>query len=170
MKKLTLIILITVLQFLGCQSSVQPNSKSPMTEKSENKAVKKPKVIDAELERNRRLWRDKHILNYKMTITVSVGGMTPLANPVSIEVRKGNFISIEPTLKSDDRSIEIHKDYETVEKMFGKIQKGLDEKAEVEVDYDKEFGYPKKILLDYAVGYGEDAWNSVEIEKFEIIE
>lgn len=169
MRILTLMFLIIVFQFLGCYSSVQTDSKVPIIEKAEIEDVKKPKVVNVELERNRRIWNEKNILDYNMIGTADIGGNVVPARRVLIKVRDGKFVSIETNEPVDNVRIVMYEEYNTVNKIFDKIQKGFDEGAKVEVEYHKKFGYPEKLMLNYIM-FGEDSWYGMKIEKFEIVE
>lgn len=168
MRALTLIFLIAVFQCLGCHSSVQTDSKLPIIEKETKEQTKKPKIIDAELERNRRLWRETNILDYNMVTTANIGGNVVPARSVLIKVRGGKFMSIETNESVANVRIVMYEEYNTVDKIFDKIQKGFDEGATVEVEYNKQFGHPEKLMLNYIM-LGDDAWYGMKVEKFKIV-
>jgi hypothetical protein len=139
----------------------------------EQTIVLKPKVVNSELEKNRRLWQEKKIADYNLTASLYKGGVYRWAEPVLIEVRNGQAISITPLDERDkempvEKGIGGYKEVDTVEKMFAYIQKGLDGEADVQVKYDKTFGYPKDMRINY-LKKGSDQWQTMIIKKFEII-
>lgn len=174
---LTLILLIICFLFLGCHSVLQADSDSPTPENKQIKTsevkvdeqTNKTKIVDPDLEKNRRLWLESKIVNYDIVCSIDVSGITNPAKPVLIKVRDGKAISIEPISKSNTASVEMYKIFETVEKMFDKIEVESEKGAIVQVKYSKEFGYPEDIGINYA-SLGFNAWNGVEIKKFEIID
>jgi hypothetical protein len=139
----------------------------------EQTIVLKPKAVNTELEKNRRLWQEKKIADYNLTASLYKGGEYRWAEPVLIKVRNAVAISIEP-LNEKDKEIPVEKgiggyrELDTIAKIFDYIQKGLDEEAIVDVKYDKNYGYPKEMQVDYPKK-GWDHWQRMIIRKFEII-
>jgi hypothetical protein len=138
----------------------------------EQTMVLKPKVVNTELEKNRRLWQEKNISDYDLTASLYKGGSSVWAEPVLIKVRNGQAISIEILeekfkVLSDEEAVGGYRELDTIEKMFDYIQKGLDGEADMQVKYDKNFGYPKDIRVNY-IKRGSDSWQTMIIKKFEI--
>jgi hypothetical protein len=139
----------------------------------EQTLVLKPKVVNTDLDKNRRLWQEKRIGDYDLTAGLYKGGSSVWAEPVLIKVRNGKAISIDILdekykVLSDKEAIGGYKELDTIEKMFDYIQKGLDGEADIQVKYDKNFGYPKDMRINY-IKRGWDSWQTMIIEKFEIV-
>lgn len=139
----------------------------------EQTIVLKPKVINTELDKNRRVWQEKKIKDYDLTASLYKGGSSVWAEPVLIKVRNGQAITIEILddkykVLSDEEAIGGYRELDTIEKMFDYIQKGLDGEADIQVKYDKNFGYPKDMRVNY-VKRGSDSWQTMIIKKFEIV-
>lgn len=104
----------------------------------------------AEIERNRRLWRDSGIVNYRMTVDVQkTGHATPMGKFI-IEVRDRKAVSIK--LASDptrDAMSERFSRYDTIDDIFDIIETaGVMRPDKMDIEYDAKLGYPKKLNLD----------------------
>lgn len=186
-KKLLILSVFAVsgFQFLGCAAhqpviSDSQNSNNITSNVSSvnniNTAVNTPKKSDTELEKNKKLWREKNITNYNLTASLFEGGPNRWAEPVLIKVRNGKAISTEllgerykwnPFGGVEDL-MEGYKELNTIEKMFDYIQKGLDVEGFVSVKYDKNFGYPQKMVVNLIKG-ATDTGQTMIIRKFEVI-
>ena len=172
-----LIFLIAVIQFFGCYSLQQTGPTNPtfenkpintFQEKVEEERINNIKITDPELERNRSMWLEKNIVNYNITVSAYQGGNVIPADSVLIEIRDGKGTLIEPTPKVDKVRLEVYKVFDTVEKMFDAIQQGFEEEAIVEVKYNKKFGYPEEMYVNY-YQKGSDQYKRIKIKKFEIV-
>ncbi len=170
------IFVIAVFQLLGCSSPQQTNSENlmpankPMSIGEENfvkQQRNKFEAVASELEGNRRLWQESNIVNYNFVGNQSAGGNKGWSS-VLIKVRDSKAISIEPTLKSNITYIDGYEKFDTVDKMFNYIREELENGRHVYgVKYNKKFGYPEKIGIEYS--YAIDAWSAVSVTKFETI-
>jgi hypothetical protein len=137
----------------------------------EQTIVLKPRAV--ELEENRRLWREKGITDYDLTVEFDKSGEFRGPKPVLIKVRNGQTASIEildekyKTVPLDE-AVKIYGQLDTVEKIFDYIQKALDEKADVSVSYDKNFGYPMKSST-IRIEKGSEQYEWITIQKLEIV-
>lgn len=115
-------------------------------------------ITQSELERNRSLWLEKRIENYKMTIKIEKTGHAAPNGKFSITVRGGIAKSIKPIDKPDlemlDTQIQFGR-YSTVEAIFSFIvnaeadkQKNNRSWSRRNIEYDAKLGYPKKVDLD----------------------
>lgn len=172
-----LIFLIAIFQVLACQSFIQTDSRKPIPENLqintsqknvEERQLNNSRSIDLDLERNRRLWDEKKIIDYNITVSAGQGGNVIPADSVLIEVRDGKGTLIEPTPKVDKMRLEIYENYDTFDKMFDAIQQGLEEGAKVDVKYNKTFGYPEDITVD-DLKRGIHSWIIIKIKKFEVV-
>lgn len=137
----------------------------------EQTIVLKPRAV--ELEENRRLWREKGVTDYDLTVDFHKSGEYRGPKPVLIKVRNGQTASIEildekyKTMPLDE-VVKIYGQFDTVEKIFDYIQKSLDEKAGVSVSYDKNFGYPIGSTITRG-DKGSEQYEWITIKKLEIV-
>jgi len=172
-----LIPLIIIFQVLACQSFIQTDSRKSIPENlqvskpQKNVEEKQPnnfRVIDPNFERNRRLWDEKKITNYNITVEASEGGNITYPSPALIKVRDEKAVSTSVNSKSDEDLRERYKKIDTVTKMFDIIQRGFENEAKVEVKYNKTFGYPEDISVNN-FKRGVDSWVIIKIKEFEEI-
>jgi len=165
-------ILFTVIFSASC--SLQQQTKA--TENSnilldDSNIILKPNLEKSELERNRNLWRERNIINYKMVIKLSVTGLYNPISPVEILVENGKAISIKTFEKpARNPAVESYERFgnNTVETMFEKIESAEMRNADkLEVKYDAKFGYPKEISIDSSFAVIDDE-SYVKVEKFEV--
>ena len=128
----------------------------------------KNKITNDELEKNIRLWKESKITNYNFVIgKIDMGTWGWM--PSLIKVRNNQAISKEPIGEPGPMTrIDGYTDFETVEKAFNTIQEAYDKEYRVEVLYNKEFGYPKNIIIDPRTALTDTVFTT-EINKFEII-
>lgn len=125
---------------------------------------KQTKVANSDLEKNRRLWQERKIVNYNFEIMQEFSNSMPSL----IQVRNGQVASKQPVgEKGVMDTIEKYDNFETIEKTFDSIQGFYDKGYRVEVIYNKEFGYPEKILFDHQKT--TDSVIIIRFSKFEII-
>lgn len=178
-------LLIVVNLFTSCASfsqsaDSQQNSKVQTVERT---AIPN----ETELERNRRLWTESNIKNYKITLESAIAdALYTTLSPVEIEVREGKAVSIKHLAK-DEKSVSMEeaknnyglmlyerRKIDTVEGMFDLIKRAEEGKTAngfktilLEVEYNSKYGYPTKIKYDVAA---TDSYISLQVKKFEIIE
>lgn len=176
MTRLTIffIFLIISFQFSGCDRDSQADSavlnreNQPINNLPGEGAESPVNKAKSELERNRRLWVEQKIVDYNFTAEASQAGMGNPADSVSIEIRDGKATLIEPTPQVNPATLQIYRDFDTIEKMFDAIKHGLENEAEVDVKYNKKFGYPEDWYVDY-YKKGSDTGKGMKIKKFEVI-
>lgn len=121
----------------------------------------------AEFERNRELWTSENIQNYKMIIGAS-GFLTNFPEEVLTEVKNRQAKSIESLSKTGRNHTEAYKNYDTVEKLFGFIEKEAKSNAhKLDVKYSETLGYPISIFVDEHSG--SDDKLSLSVKNLEII-
>lgn len=159
-----IIVIFTAIIFGSCQFREQ---------KSETNAEQNNSVLnvinESSLEKNRRLWRESKIDNYRLFFENMGWTMNVIAVPFIAEVKKGEVVSIEIIGSKKYNNHPNFKEYCTVEKMFEQIQ--FAEKSnykKIEVEYDAKLGFPKRVLLDEPKTSDEEV--SWEVSKIEIIE
>lgn len=161
-------------QLIGCgnsQSSADeflPGSSTPEVintgAKPQAASESSIKIENDDLLRNQQIWNEKKILNYDLIASLYIGGVKGWPEPVFIEVRNGSAVSI----KADDPgelSIEGYREFDTIEKLFSAIQKGIENGAEVSVKYNKHLSYPEEVYINY-FRKGSDQYKRLVIRKF----
>lgn len=130
-----------------------------------------------ELERNRSLWNDSKITNYKMTIKIQKTGHATPNGKFIITVRNSVAESIKMFDKPD---VDMMKDsvirfgrYSTIEGIFSFIENAENDKEKNNnfwsrrtVEYDAKFGYPKLVDMDQSGVFDDELFFQVlEFEK-----
>ena len=171
--------------------SASCNSFSQSADSQQNSKVQtaaKPVIPkETELERNRRIWTQSNIKNYKITLESAIAdALYTTLSPVEIEVRDGKAVSIRHLAK-DEKSFSMEEaknnfglmryeqlKIDTVEGLFDLIKRAEEGKTAngfkttlLEVEYDPKYGYPTKIKYDVAA---TDLYKSLQVKKIEIIE
>lgn len=167
-----LLLLIAVFPAVGCEETLRSGSIEPAA-KNENKTVdpagqKEKRIPDPELEKNKLLWKQSNISDYKFVSSRLQGGVSGWV-PVLIEVKSGKAVSMKPAQKPAElERTDGYEDFDTVEKMFAEIQKHIDNGDNVRITYNKEFGYPERITIVPKAG-PVDSQFTIEITKFKRI-
>jgi hypothetical protein len=108
------------------------------------------RVDNGAIERNRRLWHESGIVNYRMTVDVQKTGHAMPMGKFIIEVRNREAVSIK--LASDptrDATAERFSLYDTIDDIFERIETAAVQRPDkMDVEYDAKLGYPKKLNLD----------------------
>ena len=171
------ILLLFFVELLGCYTSEQiKTSDSHITcldqgdsEVTLNKnSAGVIKTIDSELDKQRRIWLEHKIVNYNITVTGFQGGNVIPPENILIEVRNGKGVVKEMGTTHDPITLKIYEEFDTIDKMFNEIQLGIENNAEVNVQYNKKFGYPEKWFVNY-LQKGTDKGKGITINKFEAI-
>jgi len=169
-------------------SSQQAANQQNSPQNSSNEVNSKTTIQnETELERNRRIWLENNVKNYKITLESAIAdALYTTLSPVEIEVREGKAISIRHLAK-DEKSVsmeEAKNNYglmlyerrriDTVDGMFDLIKRAEEGKSGegfktilLEVKYDSKYGYPTKIRYDVAA---TDSFISLQVKKFEVVE
>jgi Family of unknown function (DUF6174) len=123
----------------------------------------------AEIERNRSLWQKSAIANYDFEANKYFYGVTSPwgASPALIKVRNNQNISIEPVSKDSERNISSYKEFDTIDKFFDFIRETFEKGTHVDVKYDKKYGYPKNIFIDFDYAVIDDE-RGISINKFKV--
>ncbi len=172
-----LIFLFLIFQVLGCRSVETTKLEKPIPEndsiishrETATSDKNKAKVVDSELEKHRNIWIEKKIFDYDMVLSgYQPGNVTPVEWAL-VKVRDDKIVSIEPSepIGQITLKISIYKQFGTVNKMFDEIQKALENKTVVKIKYNKQFGYPENIDINYLLE--NDRSYLVAVKKIEII-
>jgi len=157
----SIIFLIGASVGLGCAGrtiKIFPNDNFTL------KAKAKYEAALAELERNRRLWRERGIVDYDFQIGYYTGVGGTFSGAL-VKVRHGSMHSMEKDPKDHPGEIFQPKEVETIDKIFDLIKTELDEFNIVETKYNPQFGYPEKIRI--TTSDAVDASGTFDIFNFE---
>jgi hypothetical protein len=141
----------------------EQNLKNSKTN-NENVISNDTSLKDPTFENNKRLWNEKNVINYNLTMSIKVTSFTGPSSPVSIQVRDGKSVSIQAVEKNDNRSIEIYREWDTIDKLFDLIKSESEKDSKIKTSYNKNLGYPEEILL---LPKGSNAITDIKIIKFE---
>ncbi len=125
-----------------------------------------------EFERNRNLWRESGVKNYKMTVEIQkTGHATPMGRFV-ITIREGMAKSIKNTNNLELISGILRFDgLKTLDDIFGYIERAEKDTGtwgKRVIEYDEKLGYPKKVNLDKSGVLDDELY--FEVLQFEILE
>ncbi|MBS1795285.1 MAG: hypothetical protein JSS81_15620 [Acidobacteria bacterium] len=171
----SLLNLFPLILFLSCctvspDSAIPPVINSPPsvdTLKNSNDNNRE-NINDTELNRNRRLWKERNIGNYHFVCTQYVGGQYGFV-PVLVKVNSGRAISTKTARNRKQlERIEGYDRFDTVEKMFDEIKTAIDRDFDLTVKYNQEFGFPEEIYMNPKKA-GPDLWLRITVTEFEII-
>lgn len=100
-----------------------------------------------DLVRARAVWDARGSDDYRMTVRLTgawVGGAAV------IQVRDGAPVSVQPMGGSNDPlPAELFRDYDTVEELFGIVQRAVDEDAfRIDAEYHTRLGLPVDVFID----------------------
>ncbi len=135
-------------------------------------------IRQMEFERNRSLWHESKIKDYKMKVKIQKTGHATPNGTFIITVRDRLAKSIKPIDKPDvemlDTQIQFGR-YATIEVIFSFIESAEKDKqknnrgwSRREIEYDSKFGYPKKVDLDQSGIFDDELY--FEVLEFEVIE
>jgi hypothetical protein len=124
------------------------------------------------LERNRRLWRESKITNYRMTVNIQKTGHAAPSGKFIVTVREGKTESIKLFDKpeADPSTVKFGR-YVTIDELFDYIEKAEKETwswDKKEIEYDAKLGYPKKVNLDASRVFDEELL--FQVLEFEVLE
>lgn len=191
------ICVIFTVAFSACSSTRKTDSVSSSIEnKTINSPWETPRIADdsanvadqnfvkewkakydmalAELERNRQLWQESKIVDYDFVIAKYAGGMTNTWNrqPVVIKIRGGEEISLEKASKEYDYVYDSRtdgfEDFDTIDKLFSYLRQELDDRNIIEAEYDRKYGYPKKVFITFTFASNHN-WHTIDVSKFKVI-
>ncbi len=123
------------------------------------------------LDKNRSLWSESKIPNYRMTMEIRKTGHATPSGFALVEVRDGKAVSASPApgLQNGCWNDNCAK-YDTVEKIFAIIENALKQNPdELITEYDAKYGYPKHLRMDIARTTFDDEL-MIKIRQLEIIE
>lgn len=109
-------------------------------------------VTKTEITKKSKAWKDKNLSNYDFTIARYAGGQTNSWNrwPVRIDVRNGVAISrelVDTTDTSDNVRTDGFEEFDTIPKLFDYLLAELEGGNILEVEFDRNLGYPKRAFI-----------------------
>ena len=144
------------------------NSARLISPRESANGSRKDEIIESrDLIENRRVWSEKKITNYDMVVSYLPHGTLLPASPVHIKVRNNKAVSILPISPDDRRTLVCYSIFETVEKMFDRMQEDLNAEAEIEGVFNQESGYPERI---YTRAKRTNLLYRLSIDKLEIVD
>jgi hypothetical protein len=122
------------------------------------------------LKRNQQKWQDANVSHYRFSLFVGCFCVFSQDMPLNIEVQNGKVVSMEYQSGKaiDESSREVFRRYETIDQIFGELEKDLNGEAdEVTVAYDLVYGYPAQVNIDFVKDATDDeiALNISAFEK-----
>lgn len=127
----------------------------------------------SEFDKNVAKWNDAGVGHYRMQ--VNVGCFCPFAeiNPVTVEVKDGQIISMVGAngveVLDTDPAYETFSQFANVDSLFAWLGNTLESADKVEVMYDATYGFPNNIAVDHITEATDDEiW--IEVSNFEVVE
>jgi hypothetical protein len=111
----------------------------------------------AELRRQQAKWARQQITSYYLTYRRDCFCGIEFTTPLEIEVIGGDIATARYTSNNDPIPTWVQSDLPTVERLFGIIARAIDAEADLlEVTYDPDRGYPRRIAIDYRYNLADD--------------
>jgi Family of unknown function (DUF6174) len=166
--RLPIVIGIGLVMSLGLNAPVM-SQLSPQVEPL-------PAIVDSDLleqlrlyRKNRRLWNQQGIRNYRYTLSNSCFCIPEARGPVIIEVRNGITTSITSKETGQPVNPEFFQQYDTIPRLFNVIRNAIARRADnLDVEYDSKLGYPTQINIDYSFQIADEEV-FLTIENLEVL-
>lgn len=102
------------------------------------------------LSENMRRWAEAGVGSYRYTLFIDCFCPDAFRGPVIVEVLNGVTTSVRFANASIQADRQYYGRYDSIEKMFGVIQRAVRDGADdLEVSYDKGYGFPTEISIDF---------------------
>ncbi len=122
-----------------------------------------------ELSQKKQLWTTQKALNYRYTLENSCFCIPEATQPVTIEVRDGERISIKAVKDGSSVNEEYFSAYDTIPKLFDLIQAAYNQQANrISVSFDPKLGFPTRIFIDFDQHIADEEIR-LDIYGFEVI-
>jgi hypothetical protein len=124
-------------------------------------------------EQNVNIWRDANVTHYRMQVGVSCFCPFAEINPITVEVRDGQIVSMVGAngveILDTDPLYETLANYANVDSLFTWLGDALANADKVEAVYDEMYGFPTSVAVDYITEATDDEiW--VDVSNFEVLE
>lgn len=117
-----------------------------------------------ELDRARQLWEGRQVADYDMTVRLTGAWVTGAAQ---IQVRGGVPVSVQPAGEGNRLTAEAFQDHDTVEELFGVLQRAVDEYADrIDAEFDAHYGVPLDVYVDFRESWADEEHGFI-VEAFE---
>jgi hypothetical protein len=126
-----------------------------------------------EFDKNSMQWNDADISHYRMQVGVSCFCPFADVNPITVEVRDGQIVSMvgangAEILDTDSIYVPLAQ-YANVDSLFVWVGDALANADKAEVSYDETYGFPATVAIDYITEATDDEiW--VDVLNFEVLE
>ena len=100
-----------------------------------------------DLEEARRKWRREGISTYSFTVTQSCFCVEDARGPFRVTVSGGAVVSVTDPASGAPRAVSEFVPL-TVEALFDRVQMAIDDDDELDVRYDADLGYPRRIEIN----------------------
>ncbi|HLP92254.1 MAG TPA: DUF6174 domain-containing protein [Nostocaceae cyanobacterium] len=118
---------------------------------------------------NQRLWNRQNITNYRYTLTRSCFCAPEAREPVVVEVRNGQTVSVTSVATGQSVDPELFKQYDTIPELFKVIQDAIAKKADrLDIQYEPKLGYPTQINIDYSFQIADEEL-FITVENFQAL-
>ena len=111
----------------------------------------------SELDRNWRRFTNNAPASYTYTVRRNCECLNDVRRPVEVWVDRGR---VEHLIYADNGSpvpFSYANAFPSAEELFDIIQDAIDRRAsEIDVEYDRTYGYPTSVYIDYEYGIGDD--------------
>ena len=122
-----------------------------------------------ELKQNQSLWMEQKASSYKYTFRHGCFCSPETTDPVFIEVRNGEQISITRPTKTTLKP-QGFEQYGTIEKLFELVQSTINSNPyELTVEYNRQYGYPSRISINPNKNVADDE-DSYTVSNFQVIQ
>jgi hypothetical protein len=118
-------------------------------------------------------WNDANINHYRYELSVSCFCPFAEINPLSVEVRDGQIVSMMDAtgveVLDTDPAYASFAPYATVNGLFDWVKPTLEEADKIEVVYDSMYGFPTSIAVDYITeAVDDEIW--ISVSNFQVLE
>lgn len=118
---------------------------------------------------NQRLWNKQNITNYRYTLTRSCFCIAEAREPVIVEVRNGETVSVTSAATGQPVDPELFKQYDTIPELFKVIQDAIARKADkLDIQYAPQLGHPTQINIDYSFQLADEEL-FITVENFQAL-
>ena len=127
--------------------------------------------LSSGLEKNRRIWNESKIDDYRMKVKIMKTGHATPMGVVAIEVRDGKPVSTTwAEGRSTGQPVQNCHPYDTIPEIFGLIDDAeKHDPEELEVSYDPTLGYPVRLKMDPRRTTMDDelSWEVLQFERID---
>lgn len=126
-----------------------------------------------EFDKNLMTWNEADVNHYRMQVGVSCFCPFADVNPITVEVKDGQVISMMGSngveILDTDPLYSILMNYATVDNLFTWAGQALVDADKAEISYDETYGFPTTVAIDYITEATDDEiW--VDVSNFEVLE